>query len=77
MKIYRRLFDVEGYGKEIVVNEVCDFLVGVGFGFQPNTSASSRCGTEVKQDWLSIAFCLRQRGVGVFDPLHSHYVLHL
>ena len=59
------------------MDEVRNFFVGVRFGLQPNTSASSRSGTEVKQDWFTVGFCFSQSGIGFFDPLHRHYVLHI
>jgi len=76
LEICRRWFDVDSYGKEILVNEVCNFLVGIRFGLQPNTSASSGRSTEIKQDWFTAIFCFCQRCIEIFDPLHSHGVLH-
>jgi len=59
------------------MDEVCNFFIGVRFGFQPNTSASSRSSTEVKQDWFTAGFCFSQSGIRFFDPWHRHYVLHI
>ena len=72
MEICGRLFDVEGYGKKTLVNEVCDFLIGVRFGFQPNTCSSSGSGAEVEKNRFTAGLRLLQCSIRVFDPLHSH-----
>jgi hypothetical protein len=61
MEIRGRVFYVDGYGKEILVDKLPNFLIGVRFGFQPNASASSRSGAEVQQDWFPGRLCLFQR----------------
>jgi hypothetical protein len=72
MKIRRGLFDVDGYWKKVLIDKSCELGVAIGFGFQPNASASSRGGAEVKQDWLIVTLGLGQRAIGVCNPLHGH-----
>src|SRR5690349_19716576 len=57
MEICRRFFDVEGYGKKILVDEICDLVIGIRFGLQPNACASSRGSAEVKQHRLAFSLC--------------------
>jgi len=47
MEPRRVLFDVSFERHKILMDEVCDLLVAVGLGFQPSTSASSRCGRKI------------------------------
>jgi len=72
VKLRRRLFNVDGDRKEILIDKIRGLLIGVRFGFQPNTSASSRRGAEIKQDWFSRRPGFSQRSLGIFDPLHGH-----
>ncbi|HXD29644.1 MAG TPA: hypothetical protein VN643_00915 [Pyrinomonadaceae bacterium] len=58
MKVDCVFFDVRFYRKEIRIDEARDFIVGIGFGFQPNTGASSRGGAEVEQQRLLVGLCL-------------------
>lgn len=72
MKIRRRFFDVDGYRKKILVDEVCQLFIAIRFGFQPNACPSGRSGAEIKQHGFIPAFGLCQRSIGIFDPLHGH-----
>ena len=72
VKLCRRLFNVDGDRKEILIDKIRSLLIGVRFGLQPNTSASSRRGAEIKQDWFSRRPGFSQCSLGVFDPLHGH-----
>jgi hypothetical protein len=47
MEPRRMLFDVSFERNKVLMDEVCDLLVAVGLGFQPSTSASSRCGRKI------------------------------
>lgn len=66
-------FDVGFDRKEIVIDKIRNFIVSVGFGLQPNTCASSRSRTEIKQHRLLVGLCLSKRNIKVFDPLNSHF----
>lgn len=72
MKIRRRFLDVDGYRQEILIDEICQLVIVIGFGFQPNTRPSGRSSAEVKQHGFISALRLRQRRIGIFDPLHGH-----
>ena len=65
--------DVRFYRKEILIDEGRDFNVGIGFGLQPNTCASSRGSAEVEQQGLFVSLCLSQYRINVFVPLNSHF----
>lgn len=39
--------DVRLQGNEVLVDKGCEFIVGVGFDFQPNTGRSARRGAEI------------------------------
>jgi hypothetical protein len=77
VEVCGRLFDVDSNRKEILVDKACDLIVGVRFGFQPNTSASSGSGAEVQQNCFNAGLCLLQRSIRVFDPLHGHNLFPL
>jgi hypothetical protein len=66
------LFDVRLQGEEIFVDEGGDFLVGVGLGFQPSASASSRGRTEINEQRLARRLSLRERRVGILFPFDCH-----
>lgn len=72
MEMCRRFLDVDVYGKKILIDEVCQLVIAIGFGFQPNASPSGGGGTEVKQYGFVCAFGLRERSIRFFDPLHGH-----
>ena len=59
--------------KEILMDEGRDFIVGIGFGLQPNACASSRSGAEVEQQGLLVSLCLSEYRINVFVPLNSHF----
>jgi hypothetical protein len=58
MEIGWGFFDVDGYRMKILVDKLCNLIIGVRFGFQPNASTSSGSGAEIKQDGLVAGFCL-------------------
>lgn len=72
MEVRRRLFDVDGNGQEILIDETAWLFIGVRLGFQPNACASSWRGAKVEQNWFATVLCLTQRRIRVFDPLHWH-----
>ena len=73
MEVNGVFLDVRFDGKEILIDEGRDFIVGIGFGLQPNACASSRSSAEVKQQGLFVSLCLSECGIDVFVPLHSHF----
>ena len=58
--------------KEILIDEGRDFIVGIGFGLQPNARASSRSRAEVEQQGLLVSLCLSECRISVFIPVNSH-----
>jgi len=73
MEVDGVFLDVRLDRKEILVDEGRDFIIGIGFGLQPNACASSRSSAEVKQQGLLVSLCLSECRVYVFVPLHSHF----
>ena len=65
--------DVRFYRKEILIDEGRDFIVGIGFGLQPNARASSRSCAEVEQQGLLLSLCLSECRISVFVPLNCHF----
>jgi len=65
--------DVRFDRKEIFIDEGRDFIVGIGFGLQPNARASSRSSAEVEQQGLLVRLCLTECRIHVFVPLNSHF----
>jgi len=59
--------------KESLIDEGRDFIVGIGFGLQPNAGASSRGSAEVEQQGLLVSLCLSECRIYVFVPLNSHF----
>ena len=59
--------------KESLIDKGRDFSIRIGFGFQPNTCASSRSRAEVEQQGLPVSFCLGECRINVFVPLNSHF----
>jgi len=66
------LFDVRFERYEMLMDELRHSGIGVRLGFQPSAAASGRGGAEVDEKGLVLAFSLRERSVGVSDPLYSH-----
>jgi hypothetical protein len=73
MEIDWVFLDVGFDRKEILVDEGRDFIVGIGFGLQPNTGASSRSSAEVEQQGLLVSLCLSECRINVFVPLNCHF----
>ena len=65
--------DVRFDRMEILIDEGRDFIVGIGFGLQPNARASSRSSAEVEQQRLLFSLCLSEYRINVFVPLNSHF----
>jgi hypothetical protein len=72
MEVHGAFFDVGCYRKEILIDEGRDFIVGIGFGFQPNARASSRGRAEVDQQRLLFGLGLSECRIDVFVPVNSH-----
>lgn len=73
MEINRVFLDVCLDRKEILVDEGRDFIVGIGFGLQPNAGASSGSSAEVEQQGFPGSLCLSECRIDVFVPLNSHF----
>ena len=73
MEVNRVFLDVRCDRKEILVDEGRDFIIGIGFGLQPNARASSRSGAEVEQQRLLVSLRLSECHICVFVPLNSHF----
>ena len=73
MEVNGVFLDVRCDRKEILIDEGRDFIVGIGFGLQPNACASSRSGAEVEQQGLLVSLCLSECYIYVFVPLNSHF----
>jgi hypothetical protein len=72
MEPRRMLFDVSFERNKVLVNEVCDLFVAVGLGFQPSTSASSRCRRKINQHRFVLRFGFGQSRIDVFIPIDEH-----
>jgi hypothetical protein len=73
MEVDGVFLDVGFNRKEIFIDEGRDFIVGIGFGLQPNARASSRSSAEVEQQGLLVSLCLSECRINVFVPLNSHF----
>jgi hypothetical protein len=73
MEVNGVFLDVRCDRKEILINEVRDFIVSIGFGLQPNARASSRSRAEVEQQGLLVSLRLSECHIDVFVPLNSHF----
>jgi len=73
MEVDGVFLDVRFYRKESLIDERRDFIVGIGFGLQPNARASSRGSAEVEQQGLFVSLRLSHCGINVFVPLNSHF----
>jgi hypothetical protein len=54
VEVDRVFLDVRCDRKEILIDEGRDFIVGVGFGLQPNARTSTRSSAEVEQQRLLV-----------------------
>jgi hypothetical protein len=68
-------FDVSCERDEVLIDEVSNFMISVGLGFQPSTCASSRSGGKIDQERFVVDLCLCQGRIGVFDPIDEHNFL--
>ena len=73
MEVNGVFLDVRFDRKEILIDEGRDFIVGIGFGLQPNARASSRSSAEVEQQGLLVSLCLSECRINLFVPLNSHF----
>ena len=73
MEVDGVFLDVRFNRKESLIDERREFIVGIGFGLQPNARASSRGSAEVEQQGLLVSLCLSQYRINVFVPLNSHF----
>jgi len=73
MKVDGVFLDVRFNRKESLIDEGRDFIVGIRFGLQPNTCASSRSSAEVEQQGLLVSLRLSKCHIDVFVPLNSHF----
>ena len=65
-------FDVRAQSYEMLLDEARNGIVTVGFGFQPNATASRRCRTEIDEQRLVSALRFRERRIDVFSEFDSH-----
>jgi hypothetical protein len=72
MKIDRMFFDMCPERDKIFTDEPRGRVVGVGFGLQPNASASRGRRAEVDQQGFVARFRLGQRGIDIFVPFDRH-----
>jgi hypothetical protein len=72
MKVRRFLFDIDGGWGKCFVDVLSQLRVTVGFGFQPNASASSWGRAEVKQRRPMFRLRLAKCGVKILEPIHCH-----
>jgi len=72
MEPRRMLFDVSFERNKVLMDEACDFLVAVGLGFQPSTSASSRRRREVNQHRFVLRLGFGQSGIDILLPIDEH-----
>jgi hypothetical protein len=70
MEVDGMFLDVRFDRKEIFIDEGRDFIVGIGFGLQPNARTSSRSSAEVEQQGLLVSLCLSECRIKVFVPLN-------
>ncbi len=70
----RLLFYVDFYRNEILTDESGNAVIGVNLGFQPSTPRSHRSGAEVQEDRPPALFRLRQRGIGIANPVYLHVI---
>ena len=73
MEVDGVFLDVRFDRKEILIDEGRDFIIGIGFGLQPNACASSRGSAEVEQQRLLVSLCLSECRIYLFVPLNSHF----
>ena len=73
MEVNRVFLDVRCDRKEFLIDEGRDFIVGIGFGLQPNARASSGGSAEVEQQGGLISLCLSECRIYVLVPLNSHF----
>jgi hypothetical protein len=71
----RVFLDMGFDGNEVLMDELCNFRIGVGLGFQPSASPSSRRCAEIEKDWAVLLFGFIQSLVDVFAPVHGHDLL--
>jgi hypothetical protein len=77
MKEGGMFFDVRRDSHKILIDEPCGRIVRVGFGLQPNASASGRSRAEVNQRRSVVCFRLGKRSINVFVPFNSHLLIPL
>jgi hypothetical protein len=73
MEVDGVFLDVRFDRKEAFIDEGRDFIVGIGFGLQPNARASSGSSAEVEQQGLLVGLCLSECRISIFIPLNSHF----
>ena len=73
MEVNWVFLDVRFDRKESLIDEGRDFIVGIGFGLQPNACASTRSGAEVEQQGFLSSLCLSECRVYVFVPSNCHF----
>lgn len=65
-------FDVSLQRDESLVDEVRNFLIGIGLSFQLSTCASSGRRRKIDQERFVFTLSLFQCGISVFDPIDEH-----
>ena len=64
--------DVRCDRKEFLIDEGGDFIVGIGFGLQPNARASSWSSAEVEEHVLVLGLRVGEDAVDVVTPVDVH-----
>lgn len=72
VKLCRLLFDIDSGGNELLVDEGRQLSFAIGFGFQPNTCASSGRCAEIKQYWPMFRLRPGEGCINSLDPVHTH-----
>lgn len=72
MEISGTFFDMSRERHEVFVDQPGGLIVLVGFGFQPNATASAWRGAEIDQQRFLTRFRFRESGVCIFQPIYFH-----
>ena len=71
-EVFRIFFYVYFEGNEILVDERRQTGVLIRLLFEPDAGTSTGCRTEIDKQRFVLIFGLRQRLIGVLDPIYGH-----